>query len=867
MVACCSFLHVVYAQENYGLRFNSFGVSPEDRTSMEIGKSRPLCFGKDMDFSFDFYFRKDRNIYFGYLFRMINNSGQNIDLLYNQKDLIFNTVVAGTFGHLDFAIDQKVLFENWTNIRYHFTEKDLSCFINGKFYKTIPLDLKDRCFKILFGANNLLQFGTTDVPPMVIRNVRISETNRPQYVWPLCNQVSSSNIVEDSVAHEKAIVVNPIWQSTLHQQWQLLRTLHVNGNASLTYDQASDKLFIASEDSVYRVDVADIQAPIKPNVSNGYRLFQGNQTVYNNTDNKLYNFYIDKHLITNYVVEKATWNNKFDSVPNTEFGHANSIYVRGENALYIFGGYGQMQYKNLVQRYDFSSQKWDTIRTKGDHFTPRYMAAAGKSGDNIYILGGYGSQSGDQLLNPGYLYDLMEYHIPTQTFKKLYTLRNVDSTFVFAGSMYIDSATNSFYALRFDRVKYDTKLRLLKGNLSSPDFELLGNDIPYAFNDVVSDADLFYSPNTKQLLAVTQLITLDKNTEIKIYSIEFPPMGLEPADVRTPVGKPLLYIILSVILIGGIWFIFQYAKKKKTPIHTTPNAPQPLPVLAEEKIAPTPLPTAASPVIPDKDYNQVIQTELADKANYSEPAFVLERQDPVVIHVFGRFEMFNTEGEDVAKDFSPLLKELFLIVLLYTLKNGKGISSEKLNDIFWENKTGKNAKNNLSVNMVRVKNILGKVGKIQISRDGDFWYCEYDNKDVSIDLADYLQLRKIYPDEHGRSYISKMLYFISRGAFLKQMEFSWLDDSKADVNNKIVDELIKEVAYLDPEKDADYIVEVANNIFNFDPLNEEALQYKCKVLDSHGRHSIAKTTYERFAKDYKKSFGEDFPVSFNEVLK
>ena len=179
----------------------------------------------------------------------------------------------------------------------------------------------------------------------------------------------------------------------------------------------------------------------------------------------------------------------------------------------------------------------------------------------------------------------------------------------------------------------------------------------------------------------------------------------------------------------------------------------------------------------------------------------------------------------------------------------------------------KNAKNNLSVNIVRLKSILSKITDIHIVKNGERWECEYDSKNVRIDLADFLQLRQQYPNEHGREYLSKMLYFISRGAFLKQAEYAWLDNIKADISNKIIDELLEESKNLNPDKDAEYMIEVANAIFNFDSLNEEALHIKCHTLDKLGRHSIAKATYERFAKEYKKSYGEDFAVSFNDIIK
>lgn len=853
LTVICFFSQKSLAQDNYGLAFNSFNVSQEKRTSLEIGEDKPLCLSDNIDISFDFYFIPGRGTYFGYLFRLINNAGQNVDLLYNQKYLIFNTVVGGTFSNINFSLDSSALYASWTNIRYHFSGDALACYLNGKLYKTVKIALKDRCFKLLFGANTLHEFSTTDVPPMVIRNIAIRDNGVPKYFWALDN---GSGSVVDNISHEKAVVHNPVWQADLHARWQELRTVDVKGNASIAYDPVKEILYIVADDSVYRLPVDDMMSTILQNPSSGYHLYQGNQSVYNTVDSGIYNFYIDKNEIARFDPDRYTWDHKFDSVPNTEYGHTNRIYVKEENALYIFGGYGQMKYKNRVQRYDFATKKWEDITAGGDYFTPRYLAAAAKSGNDIYILGGYGSHSGDQLLNPGYLYDLVKYNIPTHTFKKVYSLSEPDTSFVFAGSMYIDSAEKVYYALCFDRSKYDTKLRLIKGSLLKPQYEFTGNEIPYSFHDIVSDADLFYSAHSGQLIAVTQLVDLGKKTRVKIYGIAFPPENIAGGNSGKQTPEMYLYALAGIVVLLIIIYLL-FIRKKKTDITEAPAQQHDGQKAVETK----------EPAINETGYNNVVHSELAGKPVADRPDFVLQRENPVVIRVFGAFEMLDGEGEDVSRQFSPLLKEMFLVILLYTLKNGKGVTSEKLNEIFWENKTGKNARNNLSVNIVRLKNILNKIGAIHIAKEGENWYCEYDNKNVSIDLADYLQLRAAYPQEHGKPYLDKVLYFLTRGAFLKQMESPWLDDIKADVNNKIIDELTEEIARLDAQQDAEYIIEVANCIANFDPLNEDALRYKCKTLDKLGRHSIAKTTYERFAKEYRKSYGEDFELLFSDVLK
>src|SRR3546814_19680383 len=71
------------------------------------------------------------------------------------------------------------------------------------------------------------------------------------------------------------------------------------------------------------------------------------------------------------------------------------------------GGYGQLQYKNLIQRYSFNTGKWDTLDLHGDFISPRYLFSVSEPRNGIsYLVGGYGSTTGDQMLYPEYYQDL-----------------------------------------------------------------------------------------------------------------------------------------------------------------------------------------------------------------------------------------------------------------------------------------------------------------------------------------------------------------------------------------------------------------------------------------------------------------------------
>ncbi len=63
--------------------------------------------------------------------------------------------------------------------------------------------------------------------------------------------------------------------------------------------------------------------------------------------------------------------------------------------------------------------------------------------------------------------------------------------------------TNDFYALIYPTDKFNTTLQLIKGSLNSPEYQLMGDSIPYSFYDIASFADLYYCPLSKKLVAVT----------------------------------------------------------------------------------------------------------------------------------------------------------------------------------------------------------------------------------------------------------------------------------------------------------------------------------------------------------------------------
>jgi len=233
------------------------------------------------------------------------------------------------------------------------------------------------------------------------------------------------------------------------------------------------------------------------------------------------------------------------------------------------------------------------------------------------------------------------------------------------------------------------------------------------------------------------------------------------------------------------------------------------------------------------------------------------------IFFFGPFEVADKAGNDLTKLFTPLLKELFLLIALYSIRSGKGISSEKLYATLWRDKSSKDAQNNRSVNMVKLKAILDRLGTCGIVKEADKWVFQYKTEEISIDLARFYSLLN-GPHAPDKAHIRQLLQIVHRGSLLPDTSYDWLDDIQSEISGKVLDALS---AALTPfATDAELLLEVVAGIFLFDPINEEALRVKCRSLSMLGRHSMAKAAFEKFTREYHQMYGEEFQQSFQEII-
>lgn len=235
------------------------------------------------------------------------------------------------------------------------------------------------------------------------------------------------------------------------------------------------------------------------------------------------------------------------------------------------------------------------------------------------------------------------------------------------------------------------------------------------------------------------------------------------------------------------------------------------------------------------------------------------------VFFFGGFQVFDKIGNDITVKFTPLLKELFLVIWLFSIKNNQGISSEKLTELLWFDKEEHSAKNNRAVNIAKLKQIIAELDACFLSHKTSYWKIETDE---SVVFNDYHECIKILNHHKTltREKIRRIIDLTQKGPFMMNTTYEWLDEFKAEISNKIIDVLVQFASVQKIEEDTEFILDLADSIFKFDMVNEQALIYKCNALTILGKHSIASNTYAKFAKDYKALYNEPYNMAFNEII-
>ncbi|MCL7764000.1 hypothetical protein MPF19_11275 [Polaribacter sp. Z014] len=230
------------------------------------------------------------------------------------------------------------------------------------------------------------------------------------------------------------------------------------------------------------------------------------------------------------------------------------------------------------------------------------------------------------------------------------------------------------------------------------------------------------------------------------------------------------------------------------------------------------------------------------------------------IYLFGKFSLINANGVDIAADFSPKLKELFLLVLLRTIKNKKGITTSELTDILWEGFPPAKAANNRGVSFNALKKILQSTEGINVVYQNKFWKVEL-NENI------YLDYNWVLGFINSRLHNYQQFFeVVKRGKFLPEAKKEWLLEERSNLNFDILDPLLcycKEEYY---KENFQTVLQVTTYVKSIDELNIQALYYQLHSLSKEGSKNKIIFIFDNFCQKYEVINAVKFRYKLKEFL-
>ena len=825
------------ANEHRGVFFKSKEVSLESRTGIDITEAGSIRYQNRFSIEFDILFR-DLDERYGYVLQLKEkNDGHQFDLIYN---------IDGRFPDLFIVLDKKE-----TNLQMALSREQIEL-VNRwhKFRLTVDavsgevamtFDGKTVTDKIDIPASSELEwtFGIVDrygfeideVPPMSVRNIRFFDQNNLKYFWPL--DYTFGTFVKDSVEGKVAEIINPAWVIEQHYTWNQVRTFEFPELPQIAFNKNSETFyFVEHRQGITKFSLNERKVTTITYQS-GNPFYEEAQQVFFDKNEHLRTYSKYKKLAPVFDEASRSWNNNYDTLAFLpRYWHHNSLLDPTDGAFMAIGGYGFFTYFNTIRKLDERTKTWQELKLKGELFEPRYLASLGQSpkDSNVYYLfGGVGNKTGKQILGKEFYYDLYKIDFGADTISKVWALDKIaDESYTPVNTMIVNEKQNCFYTLCFSHSNNETALQLLKADLDHPVYKFIGSKIPYTFYDITSFADLYNWQTHNKILALALHKTTDGKFKVNIYSLNYPPSETELIPAGEMESREFLLAYwglgaLVLLLAGAVLIINRKTKKSKSKLQK---------------------PTFN--LVPDEAYS--------DEGTLQGRIFT-----------FGGFQVFDRNGKDITYRFSPTVKELFLLIFLNTIDRNTGISSKKIQEILWPDKSEHNAKNNRGVNIKKLRSILEDVGDITISYDGNNWRMSH-NEDVFCDLEYVKEYSRNGFDISRMTEFNTMMSILRRGNFLVNTETEWLDRWKDDISGRIVNRLEEVCELLDVRESEKELLEITDVLFTFDQMNEAALELKCNILYQQGKHSLAKEIYNHYIKLYSNLYNEDFGRSFKELV-
>jgi len=508
----------------------------DKRTSFDVFASRTPSFtyGFSIDFEFEIYPESE----IGYMFRMKCGEGDKVyNLFYDGKGTghLFMLNEEGRSSLIKAEIPRERMRERWTEIKVCMDlERDsVHLTVAGERFSA-HCELPDRCSpEIFFGRSEHI----IDVPSFAVRNLKIGNGSK-NYVFPLDEREGGQ--VHDSCGRIRGAVTNPGWLINESCQWKQIAVMSLGTVAASGYSSHDRLFYYFSSDSLWTFDPAagtvektafPSRCPVdmKLGMSMADMGEDGEIYVYEpyeSSDSQR------EASVASFDLRSLKWSVlSSDRVQMQVHHHAPFKTGREDMPFAFFGGFGNQKYNGSFYGFEKNAGKWSdfTLRLAGDRICPRYFTSAGRYGENgdIYIFGGMGNESGEQIVGRKYLYDLYRVNLEEGVTEKLWEIKLPDISMVPVRNMTVADSSH-FFVLCYPESVSNSMMQLYRFSVEDGSFQTLATGIPIRSDRIATNANLYYDRQTERLYAVVQEYDDDDiKSTLKIYSVSYPPLSEE----------------------------------------------------------------------------------------------------------------------------------------------------------------------------------------------------------------------------------------------------------------------------------------------------------------------------------------------------
>ena len=824
-----------------GLKFNGSERLIDERTSYDVFSNKSPLFSEKLDVSFDISLLEPSH--FGYIVRIKNNEPNktyNLSYYIDGSFTLFKFNKEGGKNLITVKLSNERLQKlHWfrVSIVFDYQKRSLSLSLNGQIFRVNNIDLPQVWRPdICFGRSEYL----IDVPSFAIRQLSVSDKDQT-YMFPL--KESRGNVAHSIKGESFGHITNPVWLINDAYYWAHKQTFKSARIAGCNFDTKTDNLYIFNKDSLitYNVRTGNKISEALPEKC-PIDIFLGTNFL-DSDAKKLYVYEVcneKKEKGPNVAVldlKTKHWKIVSYSSVYMQLHHHSASFDPNNKRYFIFGGFGgfggfgNMQYSKSLFSYNFNSNKWDSLKLTGDKINPRYFSSMGyrKENNSLYIFGGMGNESGEQVVGRRYFYDLHKVDLNNNTVTKLWELPWSKENVVPVREMIIQN-DSCFYTLCYPEHFSKTFIKLYQFSVKDGSCKVLGDSIPMRSEKIKTTANIYYSSNMNCLFAVVQEFdNYDISSCIKVYSLAFPPISYEELTLReaTTGSNILMIILVLILLVLGTSALFIIVKHKSR-------------ILQKEN-------ENAVPNIDESTPNQTPQVQsLVSKPNS--------------IYLFGQFRVLDRKNKDITYMFSSKLKHAFLTILQCSLTNG--ISSQQLSELLWPDKPEDKVKNSRGVTINHLRKIMKELDGIELIYEKGLFKIVINS---ALCYCDYIRCIEIIETDKVEQNSSEFIDIIRQGKFLKSIDLPEFDSFKEDMEKILEPALLINAERSFNNEAYNLTIILCEAIFYIDPINDDAVYYTILALIKLRLNSEAQKRYFLFVKEYKKMMGKEYPVSFSEL--